>query len=510
MISLSTPSESALQPRENVIESDREGSSIFAKKLQNFNENLMIEKRKLNFHPRECNLFVDALKLIREELSCNKCHKRGLRSDGFSGASFRFICKNYPCKATQSGSDFVRFLPEETVSFIMKSYNDRTVNLAGKWGKLSGQKIAIEISGRKTATNDTICDLEMSSETQTNEVTIISSNCSVEETILWPTKDLEISEFEFDNATNLPSCKWDAEAKFDNINFENIKNMDPQEIYELLKSLKEELKISNDNNLKLRTENIELKNQLRGLELKNNRTILDPMIPQKNEATATKISYASIAALNSKPKPIVKPVFDEKSIDKVFKEIKAQPQAPESEMKLIFFKGCKKTNISFYRNALAYKGFRSHLARDFSFLTDEILQVLTYESEISNLVDAMCSIHSSIKHLPSFDPTAIKSYDPIFQKYLTVEDVKSKYFKVIEASIKRLEGCLPSAPSLSRSINFLKKVLVTKNLNIGMKSRESQSKGFFLSSYISFGKGDNLSSPEPNVISDQIMTEIKI
>jgi hypothetical protein len=234
------------------------------------------------------------------------------------------------------------------------------------------------------------------------------------------------------------------------------------------------------------------------------------MITQKNGATATKISYASIAALNSKPKPIVKPVFDEKSIDKVFKEIKAQPQAPESEMKLIFFKGCKKTNISFYRNALAYKGFRSHLARDFSFLTDEILQVLTYESEISNLVDAMCSIHSSIKHLPSFDPTAIKSYDPIFQKYLTVEDVKSKYFKVIEASIKRLEGCLPSAPSLSRSINFLKKVLVTKNLNIGMKSRESQSNGFFLSSYISFGKGDNLSSPEPNVISDQIMTEIKI
>ena len=59
----------------------------------------------------------------------------------FQVIRFRFICSNFPCKATQSGAEFVKFLPEETVTLILNSYSVDSCNESTQAFKCSILKV---------------------------------------------------------------------------------------------------------------------------------------------------------------------------------------------------------------------------------------------------------------------------------------------------------------------------------------------------------------------------------
>jgi hypothetical protein len=64
--------------------------------------------------------------------------------------------------------------------------------------------------------------------------------------------------------------------------------------------------------------------------------------------------------------------------DEVTKETRAHDFSP---LTLVFFERCFKKSAGEYRGLLNKIGFEAHLARDISFIAEDIIQVTTFESE---------------------------------------------------------------------------------------------------------------------------------
>ena len=140
MLSSSTPSQSSDNFRKKFLDHLVESNHEFNMNLSELVTHEKFNATNIEFHPRDCNLFVDLLKLIKQDLICSRCKNRGLRSDGFSGTTFRFICTSLKCKSTQSGSDFVKLLPKNIIHKLLECYSVDSVGLAGKWAKLLPNK----------------------------------------------------------------------------------------------------------------------------------------------------------------------------------------------------------------------------------------------------------------------------------------------------------------------------------------------------------------------------------
>jgi hypothetical protein len=163
--------------------------------------------------------------------------------------------------------------------------------------------------------------------------------------------------------------------------------------------------------------------------------------------------------------------------DEVTKETRAHDFSP---LTLVFFEGCFKKSAGEYRGLLNKIGFEAHLARDISFIAEDIIQVTTFESEKKKLIEKLTSISSQVKYLDKFNPTVGIS----FAKYgkFTDDQAASAYYKLMEKNATRIETESRKSPSLKRTALFFKKLAATKNFEL--KPAERVKRIFCLGDFI--------------------------
>jgi hypothetical protein len=196
-----------------------------------------------------------------------------------------------------------------------------------------------------------------------------------------------------------------------------------------------------------------------------------PPLPQPNKPASHSATAPTASAANSNAKrqraeqqqqPVIRPEVDFRNfIPSTPKPAPAPPRV--SSMGFVFVKGLSRAPQSHYRALLEQLGFASSKARDILFLCDDFLQILTYDD---------CKADLAAKLLDKFGD-AIQVYDdidPCDPLYYTVlgsisrETIEASYFAAIEASVRRFRVLVQSNPGLTRTLRFLEKVLLTRNI----------------------------------------------
>ena len=173
---------------------------------------------------------------------------------------------------------------------------------------------------------------------------------------------------------------------------------------------------------------------------------------------------------SQKAKPMLVKVYDhqKKTLTEVTK-FKPAPtpstprpsMKPVSDMELVFFKGADGDSPSNLRQMLTNNGFDGHLVKDVTYLTEDVVQVLTYTDKVGLLTEAIKKCKPKTRRAENFDPTDPKSYD--LKTVATKENVSLAYFAAVDQSVQRLKKCIATAPSLQRSMNFLARVVESRD-----------------------------------------------
>jgi hypothetical protein len=129
-------------------------------------------------------------------------------------------------------------------------------------------------------------------------------------------------------------------------------------------------------------------------------------------------------------------------------------------MELVFFKGVHSAGPAKLRQDLSKNGFEGHMVKDITYLTQDIVQILTYADKADLLSLAMTKMLPTCRRQADFDPLDPVSYN---LPDATKENVLKAYTSALDQSVKRLKKCIVTAPSLTRSMNFLAKVVETGN-----------------------------------------------
>lgn len=256
----------------------------------------------------------------------------------------------------------------------------------------------------------------------------------------------------------------------------------------LMAEINSELCLVKENSKLLEDSNSQLREQIKSLKEENLllKKFLDS--PQsenlsKKSTTASPASYASVSDIFKPQTKIMKFFTKEKNTPRTPLEIVSAPSVqprthPErsneefSPLKFVFFKGCHRKSIGEYKKMLPEIGFPAHLARHMCFLTEDILQIVTFESKIENLVTALESISANVKVLKEFDPLKGLSYANYGD--FTDESASKCYFALMKQCAKNLEGEITRVPSLKRTFYFIKKVIETKSINFSPAARPTK------------------------------------
>ncbi len=131
-----------------------------------------------------------------------------------------------------------------------------------------------------------------------------------------------------------------------------------------------------------------------------------------------------------------------------------------SPYKVLFFKGCHRKTIGEYKKMLTSIGFPSHLARHMVFLTEDILQIVTFDSKANELINTLESISNEVRNLPDFDPLKGSSYEAYGDH--TDESATKCYLALMKQAADKLANEISRMPSLKRTYFFLKKLIESK------------------------------------------------
>lgn len=240
------------------------------------------------------------------------------------------------------------------------------------------------------------------------------------------------------------------------------------EVLTEMKAIKNEIKKLKEANRNLSEINDRLVEQnelLKGENLILRKYLNEPK-PTEQQPSNTKDypTFADIAGLNKptrkenkrRPTEIVtgnKPQVNETPALKV----------PFSPLKLIFFKGCKRSSPGEYRRMFSEIGIHGRTVRDITFLTDDIVQLTVYESEINEIKSKIEGLSEDVKLLPNFDPCLGESYKDYGS--FTNEQVQACYFALMKKSAERVEKASVGLKSLKRTAAFLAKLVESKTTN---------------------------------------------
>ena len=168
-----------------------------------------------------------------------------------------------------------------------------------------------------------------------------------------------------------------------------------------------------------------------------------------------------------------------------------------SPLKIVFFEGCHRKSPVLYRKMFKDLGIDGRTIRDVTFLTEDLMQLTTYESAVEGITAALQGINPNVHRVDSFDPTKAESYS----KYGSFKDeeVKASYFAMMTKSAERLTKAAGNVKALKRSANFLNKVVESQN--IVYKPKELIPKVYFLGNLLNYTKPSTASNVEdPKVL----------
>lgn len=200
-------------------------------------------------------------------------------------------------------------------------------------------------------------------------------------------------------------------------------------------------------------------------------------IPSSTTSLAQNVSYSAVTQVNM-PRPIITSKRNRQEVGAAFESTpKSRPQVnlssfstTESEKpkeqersKLVFayFKGLARRPQSEYRALLDQIGFGCYKARDIIFLSNDFVQILTFENCLEELVEKLENNIPTAKFMKDADPMDPKFYEE--HGNLSREFLSSKYFNVMEGSVQRFRKLVTERPALLRTLHFLEKVVATKN-----------------------------------------------
>ena len=159
-----------------------------------------------------------------------------------------------------------------------------------------------------------------------------------------------------------------------------------------------------------------------------------------------------------------------------------------SQYKVLIFKGCHKKTIGEYKRMLPQLGFPSHLARHLIFLTEDILQVVTFDSKSNELITVLESISNEVRYLPDFDPLKGSSYEDYGD--FTDESASKSYLALMKQAADKLANEISRVPSLKRTYYFLKKLIESKCIHFAPTPRPT--KIFCLGDYLVKKENNNM------------------
>jgi len=403
------------------------------------------------------NVATRLISKFRKSLVCPKCGS--LHGHTSQGATSNQYGGTAPFKCRSSVPQLLMMLPHDLICAAGKVHREFCIKDA--------QLFAAWISSSKAEQKDTILkrlkqemDIDKMEEPDTDDETFNDFNdvdMSQEE------KKLENLKIEDDN--NKISCS----AVVNNYSDAEFRSVVIEELLSLRKRIVEVM----EENKALRQENTVLKKyrptpiDLPSNKLPSSTTSLTP-------AAAT---YSDITKLNtSRPVPTIKRSRQEVGAT-VDNQVKTRPQvdlslftANESErnkkqdtsrLTFVYFKGLVRRPQSEYRALLDQIGFGGYKARDILFLSNDFLQVLTYENCVEELIEKINKNFPAAKHVKDADPTDPKNYEE--HGNLSKKFLESQYFVTMEGAVQRFKKLASERPVLTRTLHFLEKVVETKN-----------------------------------------------
>ena len=394
---------------------------------------------------------------FRKSLVCPKCGSlhghtsQGTASNQYGGTA--------PFKCRSSVPQLLMMLPHEVICAVGKVHREFCIKDA--------QLFASWISSSKAEQKDSILK-RLKQDMDIDKLEEIS----IEDECIADSQDFDMSneEIQIENSQFKDIKKnFDSSTDVNNYSDAEFRSVVIDEILSLRKRLTELL----DENKALRQENAVLK------KYRPSQIDLSPkQLPNSTTSLKTAVSYSEITKAHTprqitikrsrrevgpnveiqiKPRPTVDlSLFIANESDKNKEKFQES-----SKLAFVYFKGLIRRPQSEYRALLDQIGFGGYKARDILFLSNDFLQVLTYEDCIAELVEKIKIHFPTAKHVIDADPTDPLNYEEhgnLSRKYL-----EAQYFATMQGAVQRFKKLASERPVLTRTLHFLEKVVETKN-----------------------------------------------
>ena len=433
-----------------------------------------------------------ATKLVhkfKKTLPCPKCETvhghtpQGGQSNQFGGTAPHNKCRS-------SVPQLLMMLPHDLICAIGKSHRDfdiKDASLFTAWisSSKAAHKEAIlkKLRHEMQIDND---DFEADEEETEDEIEL----------------DYEMKESQEEKSIEqLEKLKINDETPINNL--EKVTSYSDSEfravITEELLGMRKRLKTLEEENLRLRQENSVLRKYYT-----NSSTATIKEINSQLPSSTTSLKPSYLETVKIATQNITRPVIAKRTRQEVGATVeqtpKSRPQVelslftssvsagskPQEQSKLVFvyFKGLVRRPMSEYRALFDQIGFGGYKARDILFLSQDFLQILTYENCVDELVEKIRLNFPSAKHVEDADPTDPKNYEE--HGNLSKEFLRAQYFISMEGSVQRFRKIVTERPFLTRTLHFLEKVVQTKNVKY--EKAPAKSKIFLMNSFMVLDK----------------------
>lgn len=447
-----------------------------------------------------------ATKLIskfRKTLVCPKCGS--LHGHTSQGSTSNQYGGTAPFKCRSSVPQLLMLLPHDVISAVGKVHREfciKDAQLFAAW--MSSSKAEQKESILKRLRQDMDIDkLEEPTVEEEEGITEIND-------IDMSQDEIKLEQLKIEDSVKIPNAAdvhTYSDAEFRAVVMEELMN--------LRKRLGEVL----DENKALRQENAVLKKyrpnpiELPSSKLPSRTTKLEPVAKTYSDITATPPvrQFTTVKRSRQEVGSTVEPqVKSRPHVDlSLFtaKESEKEKIQETSKLTFVYFKGLIRRPQSEYRALLDQIGFGGYKARDILFLSNDFLQILTYENCVEELIEKITKNIPKARYVKDADPTDPKNYEEhgnLSQKFL-----ETQYFVTMEGSVQRFKKLATERPILTRTLHFLEKVVATKNVKY--ETTPSKPKIFLMNNFMVLqdlqDSIDSSSAPKAEQVSSAMETD---
>lgn len=455
------------------------------------------------------NPFVLGLKNFSPtyEMYCPKCDACvKMTKHGKTNDSYQFLCANGEKPHQVSALQIIDSLPDEWTLQFIDLFESAYLSLLLSWaGKEHLCPELWETKGLKNATKRFATEMSPIKPVDTK---IRAVNNSLENEVKELKKTVELmaarlTNFEVDNK-NLRSALKAASEENDMLRKyfagtkDDAENKDDTDVNDEMRQLRKTLKTA----------------------IEENNLLKKHLGEGKAGKVTSKDSFAAVANIHKPAKPAKKfpelsplEVISKGPITKIAADENLEETKTKYEyspLKMIYFEGCCRRAPVVYRNMFKTIGIENKSVKDISFLTEDILQIMTYESAISAITTAIEKLSPTARRLVNFDPCKASSYSECGD--YTDEQAKAAYFAMMTKSAERLGKLAETVKSLKRTAAFTKKIVELKTTNYEPAIRKPRI--FFMGDFIiapeKQKQGDRMEVVADEKATDETTTDNKI